>query len=426
MLKGNINYNKELLKAQKQALYNPKTKFFASMAVCLLITFIAYSFALFEYNSDISIAYRAKINKYVTVDVTANNATVSETGTNSSKTVSSKVLYNTKKIYYFSPNDEYIFDEAICTNNQTASYDSTKNTLTISPKDDTVCTVNFVKMPLSYKILADNPVSESPPETFATTETSAPINTLFPMQDDDGTSYYFRGLVTSNYVSFADILWRIVRVNGDGTVRLVTDNSIGASTFNKATDDHKYVGYTYDNSHICTKANPCYGTEGTASTIKTYLDEWYNTNLKSYEDKIVTGNYCNDTTYTGNTNRTYGAENRLSPDMNPTPTLKCPDTSVNYGGNYKLKIGLLSADELALTGVTGYPYSDTFVRWDPWSFSPSSSIQTRAFVTSIYGRTHNFISAVDERNSVQAVINLKADALTTSGDGTESNPYVVE
>lgn len=29
MLKGNINYNKELLKAQKQALYNPKIKFFA-------------------------------------------------------------------------------------------------------------------------------------------------------------------------------------------------------------------------------------------------------------------------------------------------------------------------------------------------------------------------------------------------------------
>ena len=63
MLKGNINYNKELLKAQKQALYNPKIKFFAGMAVCLLITFIASSFALFEYNSGIFIAYRSKINK---------------------------------------------------------------------------------------------------------------------------------------------------------------------------------------------------------------------------------------------------------------------------------------------------------------------------------------------------------------------------
>ena len=94
---------------------------------------------------------------------------------------------------------------------------------------------------------------------------------LYKALDDDGDSYYFRGDIKNNYVSFANILWRIVRINGDKTIRLVKDESISESKFNEVYDN-KYFGYTYDNDHICTKQNPCLTTTGTSSTIKTNLE----------------------------------------------------------------------------------------------------------------------------------------------------------
>ena len=67
------------------------------------------------------------------------------------------------------------------------------------------------------------------------------------------------------HASGEDMLWRIVRVNGDGTIRLIADGAIGNSKFNEDYDDKKYVGYTYDNSSPNVQ-------DGTNSTIKTYLE----------------------------------------------------------------------------------------------------------------------------------------------------------
>ena len=56
-------------------------------------------------------------------------------------------------------------------------------------------------------------------------------NLLLPAEDDYGTSYYFRGAVDNNFVSFADMCWRIVRITGDGAIKLTlyNHNSTGAS-----------------------------------------------------------------------------------------------------------------------------------------------------------------------------------------------------
>ena len=283
---------------------------------------------------------------------------------------------------------------------------------------------------LAQKILSDNEENTVSSINF----NSSATNGVYVTQDDQGTTHFFRGNVTNNYVSFAGLLWRIVRINGDGTTRLITEDSVGNSVFNTTYNDHKYVGYTYDNSHNCTNDNPCYGSEGTASTMKTYLDNWYNTNLKSYEDKIVTSDYCSDTSYTLNSDqRSYGANNRMFPDIDPTvvaPILNCSDTTVNYGGKYKLKIGLLSADEIALAGYTNTlsssiinSYLEKTSSW--WSFSPgySSGIASVYYADGLDGLTFADVLGIF---GVRPVINLKADTLITSGDGTESNPYVVE
>ena len=94
---------------------------------------------------------------------------------------------------------------------------------------------------------------------------------LASAEDDYGTSYYFRGAVKNNYVEFANKCWRIVRVGGDGSVKLIlhNDNTAGAanpcnsannsasaafaryfgttykSKFNENYNDNAYVGFMY-------------------------------------------------------------------------------------------------------------------------------------------------------------------------------------
>ena len=79
---------------------------------------------------------------------------------------------------------------------------------------------------------------------------------LYMSEDDDGASYYYRGAVKNNYVSFAGYTWRIIRRNGDGSVRLIYSGkttsdtgeatAIGKSAFNEKYWDPAYVGYKYN------------------------------------------------------------------------------------------------------------------------------------------------------------------------------------
>lgn len=75
-------------------------------------------------------------------------------------------------------------------------------------------------------------------------------------EDDEVESYYYRGAVRNNYVSFAGFLWRIIRRNGDGSVRMIYSGksasdtgdtvTIGNSQFNSKYWDPTYVGYKYN------------------------------------------------------------------------------------------------------------------------------------------------------------------------------------
>lgn len=79
---------------------------------------------------------------------------------------------------------------------------------------------------------------------------------VYAAEDDLGTSYYFRGDVENNYVYFAGFYWRIIRINGDGTLRLIYDGTmahengeasddryIAKTAFNNITRDNTFVGY---------------------------------------------------------------------------------------------------------------------------------------------------------------------------------------
>ena len=58
---------------------------------------------------------------------------------------------------------------------------------------------------------------------------------LASAEDDYGTSYYFRGAINNNYVQFANKCWRIVRITGDGSIKLVLHNDNISNVSNPCT-----------------------------------------------------------------------------------------------------------------------------------------------------------------------------------------------
>ena len=56
---------------------------------------------------------------------------------------------------------------------------------------------------------------------FNTVEKDASKSGLYKAEDDDGASFYYRGVVNNNWVEFGGFSWRIVRINGDGSIRLI-------------------------------------------------------------------------------------------------------------------------------------------------------------------------------------------------------------
>ena len=294
---------------------------------------------------------------------------------------------------------------------------------------------------------------------------------LASTEDDYGTSYYFRGAVKNNYVQFANKCWRIVRINGDGSVKLVlhNDNTSNASSpcassnnsttaafarysgssytsvFNSNYNDNAYIGFMYGATGASDYASTHANTN--KSDILKNLETWYTNNLTSYESKLADTIWCNDkSTVSGGlgygTNATdYGAYNRLA--STKQPTLKCPndnnggklskftvDDTINGNGDLTYKIGLLTADEIAFAGSIAYTYNrstylqeNTGTTWW-WSLSPVSFSGSYAFVWNVYsGYLSDYY--VSFYNGLRPVISLISSTNVT-GDGTSENPYVVE
>ena len=217
--------------------------------------------------------------------------------------------------------------------------------------------------------------------------------------------------------------------------------------FNSSALDAKYVGYTYDNASACTKSSPCISSFNsssstfsnnktvTNSSIKSTLENWYKEKLASYDSKIALSSFCNDTSYTlDGSYYYYGAQTRTG---GFSPSLKCPDTSQTYGGNYKLKIGLLTTDESNFAGLglstsssnaaqsTNYIYSSVpSTGW--YSMSPKYWRYKKSYVFLNRDGSYNGIDyATNYERGVFPVINLNSNVDITGGDGTSSNPYTI-
>ena len=148
-----------------------------------------------------------------------------------------------------------------------------------------------------------NPITDAPASTEA-------VMSLTP--DDYGISYYFRGNVQNNFVSFAGMCWRIVRITGDGSIKLAlydyssasctnTGNDLAfarysgttyTTEFNENRNDNAYVGFMYGTPNSTTYAATHANIN--KSTILRNLETWYKAKLASYTDKLADTIWCND------------------------------------------------------------------------------------------------------------------------------------
>ena len=340
----------------------------------------------------------------------------------------------------------------------TITYDMNTKTLNIAPMTTkgTKCYLYFdeQKILLADAIKRDNQINSGTPNfaSVATTDEG-----VFKTQDDWGDSYYFRGAVNNNWVSFAGYYWRIIRINGDGSIRMIysgngspattgTGTQIGTNTFsiNGSTyNNNAYVGYMYTVGQV-------HGL-GTNSGIKNTLDSWYQTNIakKGYGDKVSTeAGFCGDREPstssstsngaggTGTTQTYYGGYIRLV-NSTKSPTLKCKNNEDMYTisgssrGNKALTnpVGLITADEVSMAGgVYGdinksyYLYTgQQYWTMSPYLF-PTTNSHVHVFVVWLDGYLSG--SPVLYTFGVRPVINIASDVEIT-GSGTSADPYVV-
>lgn len=245
-------------------------------------------------------------------------------------------------------------------------------------------------------ILSNNPVNETALSNIGDNATEN--EGLLSMEDDLGTSYYFRGNVTNNNVTFAGHNWKIVRINGDGSVKLVLNDII------------EEIGSYYDNE---------FGFA--SSTALEILNRFYETELVNYSNYIASYKFCNDTVLDTD-NATFNAYNRII--LNKIPTFVCLGDTTNQ------KIGLLTIDEVMLAGAstsdnTNYYLYNSDIDTDYYTMSSAKYTNNvyYPFIVTTNGAI-DYTTSGELLRGIRPVINIIKTARVT-GDGTEDNPYQI-
>ena len=243
-------------------------------------------------------------------------------------------------------------------------------------------------------ILANNKVNE---RSLTENGDAATLDEgLLKKEDDLGVAYYFRGNVKNNNVLFAGKNWKIVKINGDGSIKLVLDNIVDEIS--------KY--YSEDYSFL-------------NSTIFEKLNNWYTNNLNDYSDYIAYYKFCNDTVLEDDN---YLAYNRVI--TNKIPTFVCLGNLVNS------RIGLLTIDEVSLAGGSTGENKSYYL----YNEKITNSYYTMSSASSRYGNYYPFVVDTDGSISsnvngnllrgVRPVINIIKTA-KVSGNGTNEEPYEI-
>ena len=282
------------------------------------------------------------------------------------------------------------------------------------------------------------------------------------------TTYYYTGK-PNNWVSFAGFYWQIIRINGDGSIRMIyqgvadsdipdetneegTGTQIGRKAFNSSYNNNMYVGFKYgsdSSDYATTHANinnsTILGADDSDDTST--LNGWYRANLLEYAN-YIDGNagFCGDRTPstsssssngsggTGTTTTYYGAYIRLASNNNPSLQCDSQDVYTTMDSSSENKsltypIGLISADEVLLAGIPWYQNGSNtnnylYTGQTYWTMSPYIFNGSTAHVFDVDSNGNLDSFRVNLASGIRPVINLRADVSLT-GSGSVDDPFVV-
>ncbi len=308
-------------------------------------------------------------------------------------------------------------------------------------------------------------------------------NGIYEATTSEGTTYYYRGTVNNNWVKFGNYWWRIIRINENGTVRMIYSGTNNTGTqpdkndgrwvpldyfqyksnqYNMIVeDDNVGVGFKYGDANPSgnndiDKYNNTHKNENDSAILEA-LKTWYNDD-SSMDKSLIDGEtgFCNDreiaATNHGNDsynnlgyakNATYYAAydrahepNSESNASEQKPTFECKNKtrdlfttrdSSNGNGALDIPVGLITMDEVIYAG--GFGGSDNYGYWlytgqYYWTMTPSDfDIYSLSNVFDVNQTGSLAINAVSDPYTVRPVINLKATT-NFSGSGTVDDPYI--
>ena len=216
------------------------------------------------------------------------------------------------------------------------------------------------------------------------------------------SNYYFTGDVNNNYIKFANMLWKIVAINKDKSIKIVYANNDLESIYND--NIYKEDSVAYENSQV-----------------KQLLDSFYQDKLSEFDKYIKEKDFNNDTSYEKSWKTVFGSYKRNF-ELNE-PSINSFETDKQYGGNKKYKIGLLTIDEANIAGATsedGTYYLNEGVNY--YTMSPAV-FNGAAYMCVVNDQGRLDTASPRYKLVVKPVINL-IDSLEIVGQGTIDNPYL--
>ncbi len=389
-----------------------------------------------------------------------------------------------------------------CKNGTKAEWDETKKMVMLTNvQAPEYCTIDFTdsaNITLYSKILEDHQIINIRPNgSFDSVLSSDKATTGIIYKErtyretggnNNKDVYYFAGNVADNWVEFGGYMWRIIRTNEDGGIRLLyhgtsskaTDAYISSTEYNLIQNNTMYVGYMYGSTGSINNNR----TNTTDSNVKKVIDNWYKSNIfdKNYDGYVSkTAIYCNDRASgqyrPGNDTTVYAAYDRLLHNRSGRrPSYQCGQATGGYynssenwttlsgaytsspadiadrfsvstesGGNGKLQYGvaLMTADEIAFAGglydYNTYTTKAYFFLNDLGTSSTNKSLWrlmspyhflvgggSNAVVFCVKGDSGNLTGTwATNKMATRPVLSLKSCVAWQSGDGTAANPYKV-
>lgn len=240
------------------------------------------------------------------------------------------------------------FGSITCTSGN-LSYDSLTSTISsVYVNEDTYCILSFIDEGI-------NSISNED---------------LLKINDNKGVSYYYKGDANNNFIKINNLLFRIIRINGDGSLRLMLNDVILASN------------YGQENNFI-------------NSNLQSVLNNWYK-NTFNNEDYVIESDFDDNYYYA------VDEVNHL----------------LNLQGYYIGYVGTLSAQEAKIiTDGLSYSYLDT---------ANGILLMNGDENNGVWALKNTTLTNVSVNNilNIRPVICIKADII--SGDGTENNPYLID